>query len=101
MEQRIVCAANRGRDGDVICGVRHFDRLMKDAIEMFVNHADDHGQTFARVYWLKSEQGFVDNRGEFLTRQQAWVIAEAAGQIIRRCGGDDANGGTLYSENLY
>lgn len=46
-------------------------------------------------------QGFVDQRGVFLTRTEAWSIALAAGQIIRRVGGNDTDGGTLYSENLY
>lgn len=46
-------------------------------------------------------QGFVDNEGNFLTREEAWKVAERCGQIIRRCGGDTANGGTLYSENLW
>ena len=49
----------------------------------------------------KSESGFVDNRGNFLTRTEAWKVAEAAGQILYRVGGDETNGGTLYSENLY
>lgn len=50
---------------------------------------------------IKSEAGFVDNFGNFLTRTEAWKVAEAAGQILYRVGGDTANGGTLYSENLY
>ena len=32
---------------------------------------------------------------------KAWKIAEPAGQIRRRIGGDTINGGTLFSENLY
>jgi hypothetical protein len=42
-------------------------------------------------------QGFVDNKGNFLTRKEALLIAEKENQIIRRCGGDVE----LYSENLY
>lgn len=44
------------------------------------------------------EQGFIDQRGNFLGRQEAWQVAQAAGQIIRRVGGDTEAGGTLYSE---
>jgi hypothetical protein len=43
-------------------------------------------------------QGFLDNKGIFLTREEAHTVAKAAGQIVRRVGGD-AN--RLYSENLY
>ena len=44
------------------------------------------------------EQGFVDQRGEFLTREEAHSIALAEDQIRRRCGDDER---TLFSENLY
>jgi hypothetical protein len=33
-----------------------------------------------------------------MTREEAFEVASAAGQIIRRVGGDD---GKLFSENLY
>lgn len=86
--RRIVCAANRNpRTKRMILGARHFDHLMQQA-----------GGKMTRMF---VEQGFIDQRGEFLNRQEAWKVAEAAGQIIRRCGVDTANGGTLYSENLY
>lgn len=90
MTQRIVCAANKNSaTGEVILGVRHWDGWMYE----------QRGQVTPG--WKTAEQGFIDQRGQFLTRTQAWVIAEAAGQIIHRCGGDEAEGGTLYSENLY
>jgi hypothetical protein len=44
------------------------------------------------------EQGFVDQYGNFMTREEAWEIAQAAGQIRRPEGGAP---GTLYSEHLY
>jgi hypothetical protein len=51
--------------------------------------------------WIGAEQGFIDQKGKFLNREEAYVIAEAAGQVIgkvipRRCGRPE-----LYSENLY
>lgn len=79
-EQRIVCAAMRNEHGVLVCGVRHWDHTM---------HASGKGG------W---EQGFVDNRGKFLTREEAWPIAVAAQQIRQRVGGDE---GRLFSENLY
>lgn len=83
MERRIVCAAIRDGHGSIICGPRHWDKICRST---------------KHDAW---EQGFVDQRGEFLTREEAWKVAEAAGQILRRVGGDSINGGRLFSENLY
>lgn len=84
---RIVCAAIKNALGSVICAPRHFDGVMHAQIAM---HAQDG--------WKQAEQGFVDQRGRFLTREEAFLIANAAKQIVRRVGGDDR---CLYSENLY
>lgn len=45
-----------------------------------------------------NEQGFLDNEGKFLTREEAFVIAKAAGQIkdITATCGD-----RLYSEDIW
>lgn len=90
--QRIVCAANRLEGHVLLLGARHWDSWMHDSY---------HKLGLSSEKSFKCEQGFIDNRGNFLTRTEAWKIAEAAGQIIRRCGGDTIDGGTLYSENLY
>lgn len=87
-QRRVVCAANRDVSGALILGARHWDMLMLT-------------QAHQWPHCFFEEQGFIDQRGQFMTRQQAWDVASAAGQIIRRVGGDDANGGTLYSENIY
>ena len=39
--------------------------------------------------------------GEDVKRREAWSVAQSAGQIVRRVPGDEKNGGTLFSENLY
>lgn len=78
----IVCAALR-RGETIICGPRHWDSICRGT---------------SKDGW---EQGFVDQRGVFLTREEAWYVALAAGQIIRRVGGDTIKGGRLFSENLY
>ena len=44
-------------------------------------------------------QGFVDQWGNFLNREVAWMIAEKQGQI--RHTGPGFKGPELYSENLY
>ena len=90
MQRRVVCSALRSKDGAVICGARHFDAVMVATIA-----ASD--PLDARK-WKLAEQGFIDQRGEFLTREEAHKVATDAGQIIRRCGGDE---GRLFSENLY
>lgn len=84
--RRVVCAANRSVDV-VVLGARHFDSVMVATMELLIIPAT--------VEW---EQGFIDQHGVFMTREEAWTVAEAAGQIIRRVGGD---GTRLYSENLY
>lgn len=98
---RIVCAANRNSDGVIITGLRHFDQLMHRQIKELKLLAEASGAEIDDSYFEFKEQGFICNRYQYHNRQQAWKIAEAAGQIIRRVGGDESDGGTLYSENLY
>jgi hypothetical protein len=90
---RVVCAANRCvRTGLILAGPRHFGPIMHSV--MIALDAKGGGPT-----WQDSEQGFIDQHGVFLTREQAWVVAERNGQILRRfdCGRE----GVLYSEHLY
>lgn len=88
MNERIVCAANKSPNNhEVVLGVRHYDTLMVSTITKYDTKF--------------SIQGFITNRGRFVDRIEAWKIAERERQIIRRVGGDEENGGTLYSENLY
>jgi len=57
---RIVCAAIRHRDSEVIiCSARHYDPIMRKLISM----------TGGSDYWLGCEQGFIDQRGNFLDRE--------------------------------
>ena len=90
---RIVCAANK-YNTTIVLGARHFDKIMQAQIRQLDGPC-------ALIDWNKSQQGFMTNMGVFVNRNQAWKIAEKAGQIAERCGGDEADGGTLYSENLY
>lgn len=48
--------------------------------------------------WQHYEQGFIDQFGNFLTRKEAWVIAEQQNQLYRK---DGTEHGILYSENIY
>lgn len=89
---RIVCAAVRLKNGRVICGVRHFDVIMRGNLPTLIEAAHE---------CLKDhEEGFVDNKYIFRDRGTAWHIADAAGQIKDR----NAPGcmpGTLFSEDLW
>ncbi len=86
----VVCAANRYED-TIILGARHWDTSMHrigNKLKTVLAHPSS-------ASW---EQGFIDQFGVFMTREEAWIVAEAAGQIKYRVGGD---GIKLYSENLY
>jgi len=93
----VVSAAIRCAKIDtVFCGVRHGDGFMISQMKAVVN-AD--GGNWHDVLGFQ-EQGFVDNRYNFLTREEAMKVAKEAGQTIciRGCGGSTT---TLYSEGLY
>ncbi len=85
----IVCAANRHCEtGVIVCGARHFDNIMREVMKV----------SGGFPHWLNCDQGFIDQKGVFYTREEAHAVALKNGQIRYRCGGDE---GTLFSENLY
>jgi hypothetical protein len=93
--RRIVCAAIRAPDGEVLLGVRHYSADMHRQIECRRD-----GEKFAHRH--DEDQGFVDQHGAFLTREEAYVVAQAAGQIVRpQACGEGLKGPKLYSEGLY
>lgn len=77
-------AVSNGKE-HIVLGVRHFDRLMSETIEMM------------GISSLDFEEGFITNKGRYITRQEAMQLALANNQI-RRTVSDDTR---LYSENLY
>jgi hypothetical protein len=83
MNRKIVCAAVR-KDALIICGVRHFDAHMRQMIRVIDG---------TYTGW---EQGFVDDHGEFVTREVAYVLACESGQCSRTTGVHE-----LFSEDLY
>ncbi len=102
MPQVIVCAAIRNKQtGKIVCGARHGNCL--NACIGYGIDTNPSGDTW--------EMGFVDQDQEFLTRTEAWVVADKMGQIRRPFGlerhydnqrlpnvGDTE---LLFSENLY
>ena len=84
----IVCAANR-IDGLIICGARHHDSIMR---AVYSNLGLGNVKTYSR-----EEQGFIDQYGQFVTREDAAFIVKANKQHLR----DPEVGDKLFSENLY
>lgn len=93
--RRVVCAAIRAADGTLLLGVRHYSRDMHEQIAQRAG-----GWKFLHRY--DEDQGFVDQRGVFMTREEAYQVADAAGQIAypEACG-RGLFGPKLYSEGLY
>lgn len=84
----IVCAAMLMDDDLIVTGIRHFSPEMRKTLH----------RIYGDGYHLRvKEQGFVDTHGAFLSREAAWMIAEAQGQIREQV----SSPGTLYSECLY
>ena len=95
--QRVVCAANRMPDGFMFIGARHWDMHMHQQADNYKQVGGTKENSL-----VKAEQGFIDQFGNFLTREEAWEIARRQGQIIRECSDPiDCEDGMLFSENLY
>jgi len=89
---RIVCAAIRLPGTDrVICGVRHYDPVMRQQIKSLIAAGDPAGQA-----WYACENGFVDQDYTFIGREEAMLVARAAGQVISATKSTE-----LFSEDLY
>ncbi len=88
-QQIIVCAACRVY-GIVLCGARHWDSVMRQQYKV-MSKPDDSKRN--------EEQGFINQFGEFLTREQSMKIVKENGQPfnIENNGGDVV----LFSEGLY
>lgn len=88
---RIVCAAIKAEDGDLLLGIRHYSN---DMVEQIDNRTD--GYKF--YHRNGDDQGFVDQDGVYLTRDEAYIVAKEAGQIVYDLG---FSNNKLYSEHLY
>jgi hypothetical protein len=87
---KIICAAARNnKTKSIICGVRHFDKIMSDAC------ANYKSKTYRD--W---EQGFVDSYGNFLNRKEALQRCKEMKQPLINTDKSWFKD-ELYSENLY
>jgi hypothetical protein len=97
--RRVVCAAIRAADGSVLLGIRHYSQDMHNQIA-----ARRDGEKFKHRH--DQDQGFVDQRGVYMDRVEAFQVAWQAGQIfdLAACGRtvtDESETCKLYSEGLY
>lgn len=93
-QRRVVCAAHRHPfNGTVAVGPRHFHPLIRSQIAAFAGTDESEHQA-----WRISDQGFIDQWGTFMGRREAFIVAQAAGQILY---GPHLSGGELDSSDLY
>lgn len=93
--RRVLCAANELPDGTLLLGARHWDSLMHHHFHLYLKSSGRQELDFIN----RVKQGFVDQWGNFLNREVAWMVAEKQGQIKHT--GPGFSGPELYSENLY
>ncbi len=93
--RKVVCAAIRAADGDVLLGIRHYSGDMHKQLEARHDAKKFHHRR-------DPDQGFVDQWGVYMTREEAFIVAQKAGQPIdvEACG-KGLDGMKLYSEGLY
>ena len=91
-QQIVVCAACR-YNTLILCGARHWDKVMNKQLDTIRRDAPD-------IHGYKFDQGFIDQFGQFLTRVEAMQVVKDNGQPFnkKRNGGSDIE---LYSEGLY
>jgi hypothetical protein len=89
-QRRVVCAAIK-KNNVLITGPRHFDAVMHTTINQMIDGMADH--------LGDAKQGFVDQKGIFMDREEAFLVATAAGQIRQKTG--NPNSKELFSEDLY
>jgi hypothetical protein len=95
----IVCAANRhASSGQIILGARHWDKLMQENFNLYMESAKSKKHVQGEVW----DQGFIDQWGRFYTRKEAMKAVLDSGQPFnaeRNCGGQESD--DLFSEGLY
>lgn len=93
--RRVVCAAIRAADGELLLGIRHYSPDMRRQIEQRVD-----GAKFKNRH--DEDQGFVDQHGQWMSREKAYWVAQHEYQIAHpEACGQGLDGPKLYSEGLY
>lgn len=93
--RRVICAAVRAGDGEILIGLRHYS---SDMIAQINKRAD--GEKFTHKHY--DDQGFVDQHGVYMTREEAYEVASQAGQLLQPYVDDKpVRKPKLFSEDLY
>lgn len=96
--ERIVCSAIESPLG-MLLGTRHCDHYMHQQYEQYrVNALLVQGDDLPILKMITGTNGFLTNKGQFVNRKEAFIIAKEQNQIIRPSVYDTKE---LYSENLY
>ena len=99
--RHVVCAANKYGDV-IICGARHHDKVMKSQIIAIGKGSHKAGYKFLRTNPVEGErteqQGFIDQYGIWMSREEAAFIVVANKQHLRDVRFTSKG---LFSENLY
>uniref|UniRef100_A0AAU8KXG1 Uncharacterized protein n=1 Tax=Serratia phage Kevin TaxID=3161161 RepID=A0AAU8KXG1_9CAUD len=90
--RRVIVAAACKYGDVIITGARHYDRVMHGQLKAFSEDSEVRMMKRGEVI-----QGFIDNQGNFLNREEALVVAREAGQIRYKHGPEYE----LFSEDLY
>jgi hypothetical protein len=106
LPERIVCAANH-YDGIIVLGLRHNDTFMQAGVENTLRNLkltragwnEKLAEEYRKNFYHPLSQGFITNRRRWVTREQAFEIASAQEQIVRKTGYEGNK--TLYSEDVY
>lgn len=94
---RIVCAAIRTTDGKILAAPRHYDATMHALIAVMEPTI---AESFKHLHG--DDEGFIDQHGQYYTRDQAYIIADLNGQIRHPDACTPYLGVMqLYSEALY
>ena len=94
---RVVVAAACKANDMIFVGARHFDPIMHSQIQPLI---EAHGETWWRTQ--THSQGFITNKGEYVTREEALAIARSPeANQINRYRPSSYEGGELFSEDLY
>lgn len=86
--RRVIASACRARTGELVVGPRHWDECMHRM-----------KASMKGIDWAFHTQGFIDQFGFFMDREEAYVVAAHQNQIVN----PDAAlaGNRLCSECLY
>ena len=90
IQRVIVCAAIKANE-KILVGARHFCPIMLENLKLLKS---------CETVSEPIEQGFIDQHGVFLDREQALEVAEQAGQINTRRPKTQPED-RLFSEDLY